>query len=38
LPRLVSERLGDTGTHVVYDGEGHVVADITGVPDVAMTG
>ncbi len=36
--RLVSERLGDTGTHVVYDGEGHVVADITGVPDVAMTG
>ena len=36
--RLVSERLGDTGTHVVYDGEGHVVADITGVPYVAMTG
>lgn len=36
--RLVSEQLGSTGTHVVYDGEGHVVASITGVPDVAMTG
>jgi RHS repeat-associated protein len=36
--RLVTERLGRTGTHVVYDGEGRIVSKITGVPDVPMTG
>lgn len=35
--RLVSESLGSTGSHVVYDAEGRVVASITGVPSVAMT-
>ncbi len=36
--RLVSERLGKTGTHVVYDGDGRVTASITGVPGAAMSG
>ena len=36
--RLVSERLGQTGTHVVYDADGRVAASVTGVPAVAMTG
>jgi YD repeat-containing protein len=36
--RLVEERLGSTGKHVVYDGEGRTVASITGVPAVPMTG
>jgi RHS repeat-associated protein len=36
--RLVTERVGSTGRHVVYDGEGRVVANIAGVPDVPMEG
>ena len=29
---------GSSGRHVVYDGEGHVVADVRGVPTTPMTG
>lgn len=36
--RLLTERIGRTGVHIVYDGEGRVVSRVTGVPDVPMTG
>jgi YD repeat-containing protein len=36
--RLVAEHAGRTGVHIVYDGEGRVVSQITGVPDVPMVG
>ena len=36
--RLVTERVGSTGRHVVYDGEGRVVTTVSGVPGVAMDG
>jgi YD repeat-containing protein len=36
--RLVTERVGDTGVHIVYDGEGRVVSRVTGVPGVPMAG
>lgn len=37
--RLVSERTDDRSfRHVVYDGEGRVVADITGIPTVPTVG
>lgn len=36
--RLVTERTGRTGTHVVYDGEGRIVSTVTGVPDAPMEG
>lgn len=36
--RLVTERLGTTGSHIVYDGEGRPAARISGVPAVPMEG
>ena len=37
--RLLTDRInGGPGRHLVYDGEGHVVADVTGVPSVPMAG
>jgi RHS repeat-associated protein len=43
--RLVAERvegssgaIGGSGRHVVYDGEGRIVANISGVPAASMTG
>jgi RHS repeat-associated protein len=38
LGRVLTERTGSTGRHVVYDGEGRPVAVIDGVPAVEMTG
>src|SRR5690606_3241476 len=29
--RLLTERVGNTGVHIVYDGEGRVVSRITGI-------
>jgi RHS repeat-associated protein len=43
--RLVAEQVtagsgaaGGSGWHAVYDGEGHLVLDITGVPNLALSG
>lgn len=37
--RLVSERVGDRSSrHIVYDGEGRVVSEITGIPTVSLVG
>lgn len=35
--RLLTERTGATGRHRIYDGDGHLIADISGVPAAPMT-
>jgi RHS repeat-associated protein len=38
LGRMVTERIGSAGHHVVYDGFGRVIVDVAGVPSTGMTG